>query len=185
MSPWIESLYRSHLLLRCGPSGSDTFDPIGVSVLELMRAVDAYCERIDASYWAEPINAVTNLAFVLAALVMWRRTKGMALARALCLVLGGIGIGSYLFHTHAQVWAAIADVTPILLFILLYLFAVNRDILHLKGWRAFGATALFYALLHGMYNGETLCVDISFATDANFVSAHEFANAELVAFALF
>ena len=108
-----------------------------------MRAVDAYCERIDASYWAEPINAVTNLAFVLAALVMWRRTKGMALARALCLVLGGIGIGSYLFHTHAQVWAAIADVTPILLFILLYLFAVNRDILHLKGWRVFGATALF------------------------------------------
>jgi hypothetical protein len=30
--------------------------------MELTRAIDAYCERLDAGYWAEPVNAVTNAA---------------------------------------------------------------------------------------------------------------------------
>ncbi|PKP83812.1 MAG: hypothetical protein CVT80_11745, partial [Alphaproteobacteria bacterium HGW-Alphaproteobacteria-2] len=28
----------------------------------LTRSVIAYCERTDHSYWAEPVNALTNLA---------------------------------------------------------------------------------------------------------------------------
>ena len=48
---------------------------------------------------------------------------------AMVVVLAAIGIGSYLFHTHAQVWSAMADVIPILLFILLYVFAATRDFL--------------------------------------------------------
>ncbi|WP_366524500.1 ceramidase domain-containing protein [uncultured Tateyamaria sp.] len=79
----------------------------------LWRQIDGYCERLGPHYWAEPINAVTNAAFVLAALIMWRRSAGLPLGRALAAVLGVIGVGSYLFHTHAQVWAAIVDVLPI------------------------------------------------------------------------
>ena len=112
--------------------------------MELTRAIDAYCERMDAGYWAEPVNAVTNAAFLLAAVLMWRRTEGLALARALCVILGLIGVGSYLFHTHAQVWSAIADVTPIAAFILLYIFAINRDVWGLSTAWALGATALFF-----------------------------------------
>ena len=46
----------------------------------------------------------------IAALIAWRligarRDPG---ARLLTLVLAAIGVGSYLFHTHAQVWALIA-----------------------------------------------------------------------------
>ena len=84
--------------------------------MELLREIDGYCERLDATYWAEPGNAVTNAAFVLAAIWMWRRSGGVPLARALAAILFAIGVGSYLFHTHAQVWAAIADVVPIALF---------------------------------------------------------------------
>lgn len=107
------------------------------------RAVDGYCERTGPEYWAEPVNAVTNLAFIIATVVMWRRSRGVPMARALCSVLCSIGLGSYLFHTHAQVWAGLADVAPIGIFILLYLFAIHRDAVGLKGWRALGATALF------------------------------------------
>ena len=39
----------------------------------------------------------------------------------LALILAAIGIGSYLFHTHARVWAMLADVVPIQAFILVYL----------------------------------------------------------------
>lgn len=109
----------------------------------LWRQIDGYCERMGPEYWAEPINAVTNFAFVLVAVLMWRRSAGVPLARALAVILGVIGVGSYLFHTHAQVWAAIADTTPIGLFILLYLFAVNRDVWGMPLWAAAIGTALF------------------------------------------
>lgn len=117
--------------------------------MELLRQIDGYCERVGPQYWAEPWNAVTNLAFILAAVLMWRRSAGVPMARALAAVLFVIGVGSYLFHTHAQVWAAIVDVAPILVFILLYIFAVNRDVWGLRPWVAGGVTLLFlpYAAL--------------------------------------
>lgn len=111
--------------------------------MELTRAIDGYCERLDPSYWAEPINAITNAAFLIAAWFMWRRSAGVPLARALVVILFAIGVGSFLFHTHAQVWAAIADVVPILLFILVYIFAINRDVWGFGPIAALGLTALF------------------------------------------
>ncbi len=111
-----------------------------------MSEIDGYCERLDSSYWAEPVNAITNLAFLIAAFTMWRRVRdqGMPLARVLVMILAAIGLGSFLFHTHARVWAALADTTPILLFILVYIFAVNRDVWGLGIWAALGLTALFF-----------------------------------------
>lgn len=96
--------------------------------------VDAYCERLGPGLWAEPLNAVTNAAFVLAALVMAARLRGepLPLAHALTIVLALIGLGSFLFHTFAQPWAGALDVVPILGFILLYLFAASRDFLGLS-----------------------------------------------------
>ncbi|WP_299150663.1 ceramidase domain-containing protein [uncultured Tateyamaria sp.] len=117
--------------------------------MELLREIDGYCERMGPEYWAEPVNAVTNAAFVIAAVIMWRRSAGVPLARALSVILGLIGLGSYLLHTHAQVWAAIADTTPIVVFILVYLFAINRDVWGMRPWVAALGTAAFipYAIL--------------------------------------
>lgn len=106
--------------------------------------IDAYCERTSAAYWAEPVNAVTNAAFLIAAWVMWRRTAGLPLARAMCGVLAAIGIGSYLFHTHANGLTAALDVGPILIFILVYIFAATRDFLDLGPWWAATAVAGFF-----------------------------------------
>lgn len=111
--------------------------------MDLTQQIDGYCERLDPSYWAEPVNAVTNAAFLLAALIMWVRTRGLPMGRLLCLILAAIGVGSYLFHTHATVWASIADVTPIVLFILAYIYAANRDFWGWRIWIAALGTALF------------------------------------------
>ncbi len=113
--------------------------------MEWSRAIDGYCERTGPEYWAEPVNAVTNAAFVIAALIMWARLQGLSLplARALCIITALIGVGSYLFHTHAQVWAAIADVTPIAAFILVYVFVANRHFWGFPLWQSFALTALF------------------------------------------
>jgi hypothetical protein len=95
--------------------------------MDLTAHVDGYCERLDPSFWAEPVNAITNLAFLIAAAVMWPRVRGMRSGQVLAGVLAVIGIGSGLFHTFAQVWAGVADVLPILAFILIYIAVANRD----------------------------------------------------------
>lgn len=107
--------------------------------------IDIYCERVGFGFWAEPVNALTNLLYIAGAILMYRRTAGdgLPLARALAVTLGLIGIGSFLFHTLATGWAAAADSAPIGAFILIYLFAVNRDVIGLAGWAAGAATALY------------------------------------------
>jgi hypothetical protein len=35
------------------------------------QAVDIYCERLGPGLWAEPLNAVTNVAFFVAAWLAW------------------------------------------------------------------------------------------------------------------
>lgn len=99
--------------------------------MDWLAPIDAYCERTSAAYWAEPVNALTNAAFLIAAAVMARRLRGqrLPLARAMVAILAAIGIGSYLFHTHANRLTALLDVIPILAFILLYVFAATRDLL--------------------------------------------------------
>ncbi|MFT2588559.1 hypothetical protein ACMWPQ_29155, partial [Escherichia coli] len=38
----------------------------------LLAPVDLYCERLSTAFWAEPVNALSNLAFLLAAYFLWR-----------------------------------------------------------------------------------------------------------------
>jgi hypothetical protein len=114
--------------------------------MDLMQAIDGYSERTGPEYWSEPVNAVTNAAFLIAALVMWRRLGAMQapMARLLVAVLALSGLGSYLFHTHGQVWSAIADVAPIAGFVLIYIFVANRAYWGMPTLWALGATALFF-----------------------------------------
>lgn len=98
--------------------------------------VDAYCERMGPEFWAEPVNALTNLGYLLVGLWMWRRLAGVPLGRALSGLVIAIAVGSFLFHTFATPWAGLADTAPIGVFILLYLFALNR---HVVGWPLWAA----------------------------------------------
>lgn len=85
------------------------------------QSVDYYCERMDASFWAEPINAVTNIFFIISAFLavnMWRKSASRNWdVLVLALLIGIVGIGSFIFHTIATRAAALADVIPIAIFI--------------------------------------------------------------------
>lgn len=93
---------------------------------DMCRAVDIYCERTTDALWAEPLNAMSNLAFLIAATAVWqlhkahpdRRTDGWI--TALVAILVTVGFGSFAFHTIATRWAEWADVIPILVFMLAY-----------------------------------------------------------------
>jgi len=93
--------------------------------VDLHQPVDIYCERIDPGFWAEPVNAISNIAFLLAAWWAWRRAVRLqavdGAAVTLVILTALVGVGSFLFHTFATLWAGIADVLPIGLFCLAYL----------------------------------------------------------------
>lgn len=101
--------------------------------------VRAYCERGDAGFWAEPINALTNAAFLIAAGLAARRARGDGPVLALAAVTFVVGIGSFLFHTLANRWSMLADVIPIAVFIYGY-FALAM--VRFFGLRPPAATAL-------------------------------------------
>ena len=124
------------------------------------EAIDNYCERTDASLWAEPLNAFSNLAFIAAFVAgLWcyhryrqetgrQRWEFILLLALLC----GIGVGSFLFHTFATRWAFVADVGPITLFQFAYLGVFYWHMLAprwwvvLAGWAAFVVTTLLLAI---------------------------------------
>ena len=81
---------------------------------------------------------------------MWRRVGALLGAKILCVLLFTIGVGSFLFHTHATAWAATADVVPIALFILAYLFLVNRDVMGWPWWATLLGTLGFFPYADGL-----------------------------------
>lgn len=110
-----------------------------------------YCERISTGLWAEPVNAITNLAFLAAALLALRlyrshRTtdvKSTIDLKILIVLLFCITIGSTLWHTIARPWAELADSIPILLFISVYLVSFLWRILQRSSWFIVAVFVLF------------------------------------------
>ena len=93
--------------------------------------VDIYCERLSAAFWAEPFNAFSNVAFIIAAFVAWRTARRLGVRgvdlTVLIVLAGLVGIGSFLFHTFANRWSELADVVPIWTFVaVLVLVAIHR-----------------------------------------------------------
>lgn len=132
--------------------------------MDWSQKVFAYCERgLSPAFWAEPVNASTNAAFLIAALaalaLLYRepnhkRTLTRHLLIALVFI---IGIGSFLFHTFATRWAAVADVAPIGIFMLAYLvFALRRFVGANVFWSLVGL-ALFIGAM--MAAGRLQCWD--------------------------
>jgi hypothetical protein len=116
--------------------------------------IDLYCERTDASLWAEPANALTNAAFLIAAavaLLLWRRAGGRDWpALALIVVVATVGLGSFTFHTVATRGAMLADVIPIAIFIYGYLLLALRRFLHLSAGVAIAIVVGYAAGAHAL-----------------------------------
>jgi hypothetical protein len=113
--------------------------------------IDLYCERTDGSFWSEPLNALTNLAFLVAAILIAnrvRRERGRlrwdtALLAALTAL---VGVGSFLFHTFATVWGRWLDLVFIAAFIYVLL---TLSLVRVAGLRWHGVLAglVLYAVV--------------------------------------
>lgn len=114
----------------------------GKTALErLTTTMDIYCERDSLEFWAEPLNAWTNGAFLIAAMLilprLWaiegrREAKHLVTpTRVLLVELVAIALGSFAFHTYATPLAGLADVGSIAAFIFTFLAAYLGRVLGL------------------------------------------------------
>jgi hypothetical protein len=117
----------------------------------LNQPVDIYCERTTAAWNAEPLNAVSNLAFFVAAWAAWRLQKqrpNTALSgpiQALWIIIAVVGAGSLTFHTVGTRWAEWADVIPILVFMIVYCWMILTVFFGLAMWLKILITFVFFA----------------------------------------
>lgn len=118
-----------------------------------------YCERgQDAGFWAEPLNAVSNVGFLVVAGLAARRltcgdpspggplVPGRSSLVLLTVLVALIGLGSFLFHTFATRWSRLADVLPIGIFMVAYLGFALRSFLGWSWGRILVAVAVFVAV---------------------------------------
>ena len=96
-----------------------------------LHTLGFYCGRNGSGLFDEPQNSFSNLAFLVGALLafrVWRATdKSDRFILALVLMLGAIGVGSFIFHTYPTAGTLYIDLIPIQLYILATIwYALNR-----------------------------------------------------------
>ena len=126
----------------------------------MFEAIDNYCERVGDAFWAEPFNAITNLAFIVAAYLGWRLMQKLTAQSAghvfLIAVLFSIGIGSFLFHTFATRWAELADIIPILIFQITFLWLYTREVIRLNRVWAGVTMVVFFVVVGAGFKMKAL-----------------------------
>ena len=87
-----------------------------------------YCERTTDSFLSEPLNSLTNMAFLLAALLIYKKFRNHIYVNIFSLSIFCIGIGSLLFHSIPSKITGLIDILFILLFIIIYIYLVSNYI---------------------------------------------------------
>ncbi len=114
------------------------------------NSVWLYCERGTAGgLWAEPVNAASNILFLLVVLAgIWMYGKLPAARKSAdhILLIGLVlltGLGSLSFHLLASQWSELAHMAPLVLFLAVFLaFALGRFLDVPPGW-SFVIVSLF------------------------------------------
>jgi hypothetical protein len=109
--------------------------------------MDVYCERVGPGSLAEPLNAVSNISFLLAAWAAWvlaKRTGTLSAGvRALIAIAASVGIGSILWHTYPTMLTLILDIVPILIFLIWYIWLYTRNVIGMRSLFAVASVAAF------------------------------------------
>ena len=98
--------------------------------------MDAYCERVGMGLFAEPLNAASNVSFLLAAWAAWvlaSRTGALSAGiRVLIALAASVGVGSILWHTVPTMLTLILDIVPILIFIMWFIWLYARNVIGMQ-----------------------------------------------------
>jgi hypothetical protein len=119
--------------------------------MDLLRPIDIYCERTAVGLLAEPFNLISNLAFIVAGMLILRNKRqakhsgDVWVYGLLCVT---VGIGSGLFHSIANAWSQMADIIPIGVLVLFFIYSFSQKVL---GLSKIGMLCLYLLLIGSSY----------------------------------
>lgn len=115
-----------------------------------LHTIGFYCGRHGSGLFDEPQNSLSNAAFLLGALLAyraWRATGGTdRFIPALALMLGAVGVGSFVFHSYPTPATLYVDLVPIQLYSLGVLAYTLTRVL-LCTWRTAALIVVGFALI--------------------------------------
>ena len=91
-----------------------------------------YCERTAADIFSEPLNSLTNLAFIFISYVIFKNYKNYKNGLIFSGLIFCIGLGSFLLHTIPSKITALIDVIFILFFIIFFLYILYKNVLKIS-----------------------------------------------------
>jgi hypothetical protein len=115
------------------------------------------CERNGSeAFWAEPLNALTSIGFLIAAAMLYRYYRGReelhGIWRIDIVVLIGlivaIGFASFNFHTQPSGISETIDITVIIVFIILYFWSAMFRIAQCNWFQAIVAFIAYLGFTH-------------------------------------
>ncbi len=120
--------------------------------------IDLYCERTGPGLWAEPLNALSNLAFIAVAIILWRKAgRGAPFdLRLLIGLIAAVGVGSGAFHTVATRGTAILDIAFIAIFVVAYHQRFQVRLLNRSNTAAWAGVGIFLVLAGGFIAASQL-----------------------------
>jgi hypothetical protein len=125
-----------------------------------------YCERTTDGILSEPLNSLTNLAFIIISFLIFKKFREEKFSIIFSVLIFSIGVSSLLFHSVPNRITGTMDMFFILIFILMYLFSINNFIFkHSK------ITSLLFSLFAPIlyyYLGNILKQNVPFLGDSSF-----------------
>ncbi len=112
--------------------------------------MDRYCERTGPEFWSEPLNALSNISFVVAGLLILRLAKNDRPLRTFGALVVLVGCGSATYHTIATKWALFADVIPIGICLVWFLWAYLRSAAGISAGRTWACLVVFGVVSGGL-----------------------------------
>ena len=112
--------------------------------------MDFYCERTNQQIFNEPINAISNIFFIIVSLSLikiLKKNKSNNIYYTQPVLIFFIGIGSFLFHLAPNLITLYSDIIPIFLFSLSFIFLFNRDVINISHLHNAFLFFLFFILL--------------------------------------
>ena len=125
-----------------------------------------YCERTTDGILSEPLNSLTNLAFIIISFLIFKKFREEKFSIIFSVLIFSIGVSSFLFHSVPNRITGTMDMFFILIFILMYLFSINNFI-----FKQSKITSLLFSLFAPLlyyYLGNILKQNVTFLGDSSF-----------------
>ena len=99
----------------------------------ILEPVYLYCERAGPGVFAEPLNLAATLAFLVSGVLIWRMSSRLPLMRWMAVPTCLLFPGTAYLHMAPSILSLGLTIATIVMFVLVFFFAANRDIVGLSG----------------------------------------------------